>query len=280
MRFSYFYTLLFFSCSLILSVTNAQAEETVLQNDFSGNKQASVARENKRNDTIQQDHGFPIIRKLPNDRLQLGNIIINKKSRQVLVKGVINMDEGLVEYLACGSNGKLHESILMTDVNPYYLQIALLLIGIEPGNSPITEQGARETPVGDPVDLWVAWTGKDKKMKKYRAEQLILNKKRNAPMQKTHWTFTGSVFYQDRFLAAVEQSIVAIYHDPVALIDHPLGTGADDKIFFVNTALVPEKGTPVTFVIQKVKERKRSNRSGRNRHRPESTIKKLKSQEN
>lgn len=198
--------------------------------------------------------GVPVIRKIREGILRVGNITVNKRGRYVTVKGEVNMQEGLVEYLACGPRGKLHESVLKLNVDPFYLQIALLLIGLEPGNKSLVRQGDPGIPDGDPVEIWVTWAGKDsKKMIKHRAEDLIFNKPANKPMKRTDWIFTGSQVIRGRFMAQVEHSIAATYHDPFAIFDHPLPTGSDDRLYYVNSEIVPKKGTPVTFVVKSKK---------------------------
>ena len=77
-------------------------------------------------------------------------------------------------------------------------------------------------------------------------------------MKKTHWVFTGSQIINGRFMAQVEHSIAATYHDPFAVLDHPLATGADDMLHYANSEVLPPKGTPVTFVIKsKTQDKKR-----------------------
>jgi len=197
--------------------------------------------------------GVPVIRKIREGVLRVGNITVNKRGRYVTVKGEVNMQEGLVEYLACSPRGKLHESVLKLNVDPFYLQIALLLIGLEPGNKPLARQGDPGTPDGDPVEIWVTWAGKEKKMIKHRAEDLIFNKAAKKTMGQTDWIFTGSQVIRGRFMAQVEHSIAATYHDPFAIFDHPLPTGSDDRLYYVNSEIVPPKGTPVTFVVKSKK---------------------------
>ena len=198
----------------------------------------------------QEDAALPVIQKLSNGVIRFDNIIISKQDGYVRVNGEINMDEGLVEYLACGYHGKLHESVLKLDVVPYYLQIALLLIGLEPGNNPLEFQGQPRTPKGDFVELWSSCEDKDKKKVSCRAEDLVFNNKNKKVMRHTHWIFTGSQILDGRFMADVEQSIAATYHDPFAMFDHPFETGSDDTIYLVNNEVVPPKGTPVTFEIR------------------------------
>ena len=58
-------------------------------------------------------------------------------------------------------------------------------------------------------------------------------------------------------MAQVEHSIAATYHDPFAILDHPLPTGADDTLYYANKEVVPPKGTPVTFVVKALKHHRR-----------------------
>jgi len=197
---------------------------------------------------------LPPIKKISKGIFRIGNIIVNKSEGFVSINGEINMDEGLVEYLACSARGKLHESVLKLDVEPYYLQIALLLIGLEPGNKPLKFQGDPGIPEGDPVNIWVSWTDKDKKTVKHKAEDLIFNKAAKKTMKHTHWVFAGSQVIDGKFMAQVEHSIASTYHDPFAILDHVLSTGGDDTVYFVNKTVVPPKGTPITFVIKSIKQ--------------------------
>jgi len=183
----------------------------------------------------------------------LGNIIINKVEGSVMVNGEVNMQKGLVEYLACSSRGKIHESVLKLDVEPYYLQIALLLIGLEPAGTTDVHQGEVAAIDGDPMEIWVRWKGKNNRPIKIRAEKLILNLATKKPLEEMNWMFTGSQIMDDRFMAQREQSIVAIYHDPFAILDHPRKIGADDTLFYANTDLLPAAGTFVDFIIRSKK---------------------------
>lgn len=240
-----------FFCCILASVGTVHGQSTGTTGVQSSSELPAIARQPyEPGQHPAQLTGLPVISKMDDGRLRLGDIIIDKKNQSASVQGVINMQEGLVEYLACAPYGKLHESVLQLYVHPYYLHMAMLLIGLEPGNRPLEYQGAAEKPVGEPVDIWISWKDGNGKLVKHRAEELLLV--RDTPMQQTPWIFTGSVFNLDRFMAQVDGSIVAVYHDPVAILDHPLSTGNDDTIFFVNKKRVPAKGTPITFTVQKI----------------------------
>jgi hypothetical protein len=194
----------------------------------------------------------PVIQKTGDGEFVIDTITLSKPAGTVSVKGEINMDQGLLEYLACGPAGKLHESLLKLDVNPYFFQIALLLIGLEPGDKPLAFQGAPGIPEGDPVEIWISWETPGKQAVKHRAEDLVLNIADNKTMPRTHWIFIGSQIIDGKFMAQMEQSIAATFHDPSAILDHPLTTGADDTLYHVNTSVVPARGTPVVFTVKKI----------------------------
>jgi len=167
------------------------------------------------------------------------------------------MDKGLLEYLIVGETGKVHESLLRTRVEPYSLQIALLMIGLEGSTNPLMEQGDPRKPEGDPVSIWIQWK-KGGRTESLRIEQWVFNKADGSPMKPTEWIFTGSIISDGVFMAQVEKSIVAVFHDPVAIIDNPLPEGASDEIWFVNESKVPPVGTEVTVIIVMRDKRERS----------------------
>lgn len=191
---------------------------------------------------------MPAIVKLNDHILKIGDVMVHSQKRHVSINGEVNMKEGLVEYLACTPTGKLHESVLKLFADPSHIQIALLLLGLEPGNSPIPFQGAPEIPRGAPLDILVSWQVNGKEVV-CKSGDLILNINSNKTAMNVNWVFTGSQVLEGKFMAREEGSIVAIFHDPSALIDHTNKSGADDTIFYANKNLLPPKGTRVKVRI-------------------------------
>ena len=107
------------------------------------------------------------------------------------------------------------------------------------------------------MNIWVQWK-EDEKTKRVRAEQMIFDSKREKPMQETDWIFTGSLIHEGRFLAEIEESLIATYHDPAAIINNPLPEGGDDTVYDVNPKVVPKRGTSVVVTIKAVEESKAS----------------------
>ncbi|MFH2091666.1 MAG: YdjY domain-containing protein [Pseudomonadota bacterium] len=195
-----------------------------------------------------QDMIAPQIRQLDDDSFKIGEVFLNKKDRFIRINGKINMSDGLIEYLGCTPEGKVHESVLVLDAQPYHIQVALLLLGLVPGDQPIEFQGAPQTPCGSPVQLLISWQSNGKTIE-VLPEQLVMNIESKHPMAKTNWIFTGSITENQTFMAQKEGSIIAVYHDPVALIDHIGQDGTNDVMMHANKQLLPPVGTPVILKI-------------------------------
>ena len=156
----------------------------------------------------------------------------------------------ILEFFACTELGKTHESLIMVKAEPIHIQLGLLRLNMTPGMN-LTVQGDPHRPIGDELHVWVDWK-RGKEMIRLSAEDLVWNALTNQKMQRTNWVFTGARIKNNQFTAQVSQSIIALHRDPDTIINHPLSGGIDDQTFRVNSTTIPEKGTPVTIVIQQV----------------------------
>ncbi len=169
--------------------------------------------------------------------------MVDTALHRVTVNGEINMASGPVEYLGVTPRGKTYESLLRLYVQPLYLQVALYLAGLHSKNV-LAYQGQHKTPQGDPMIITVQWTDSLGRKHITRAEDLLRLQPGNHLMPHHSWVFTGSRVTRNGYMADLTGSIIAVWHDPAALIDNPLPTGADDG-WIVNTKLAPKQGTPV-----------------------------------
>lgn len=183
--------------------------------------------------------------------IDLRGVKIWPQARKIEVKGVVNMNTGLVELLATTPGGKEHESVFLVNANPTLLQTALLIIGLTPLRD---KRVARKPEQGDKIIIEVRWKINDQKYSK-RAENVIWNRKYNRPMGKNPWVFTGSRFgknsYNGRevFRANTSGSVIATYYDPDAIINNILPDCHDDTVYYANDKVLPPRGTLVTLVL-------------------------------
>ena len=193
----------------------------------------------------------PPIERITEHVYRIGTAIVDTEARTVTCNGEINMDDGPIEYLAVAPKGKLHESLLRIDVRPLYLQVALLMLDLEPKNV-LTGQGDKATPQGDPVEIRVRWRDAQGMQQDVRAEELVASLPGEKGMAKHDWVFTGSRILRDLgFEADVSKSLVAVWHDPAAILDNPL-PGGGDNAYIVNPKRTPKRGTRIELVLKAV----------------------------
>ena len=71
----------------------------------------------------------PPITELDADRMQIGEVIFNKKTREIRVPAAVNMAGGeLLEFALVHTNGKVHESLLVTEIPATHINIAFKLL--------------------------------------------------------------------------------------------------------------------------------------------------------
>ncbi len=179
---------------------------------------------------------------------RIGGVHVDSRQRVLSMDGWVNMQEGgPVEYLICGPRGKTHESVFVVEGSVTDLHAAFLLLGVQPGQGP-TDIG-RGQPVGPECLIWVEWE-EDGERRRERAESFILDLRNDKPLPDTGWVFTGSIMREGRYMATLDQSYVATYWDPWAVINIPLDVGADDTLLLINEAATPPEGTPVRIFFE------------------------------
>lgn len=190
---------------------------------------------------------IPGITEVGDGLYKLGKLDLDLNKKTITIYGKVNMVAGLIELLACTKIGKVHESLLVMDVEPIHLQTALILLGLE-FKGGIRYQGDPLTPKGDPVQILVEWNSEGK-TKRCRAEDLVYNRAKQSTMEHTNWIFSGSRMKNGVFMAQSTGTLIVTYHDPDAIIDNPLPEGKDDTVYISNSQVIPPKGTEIKMII-------------------------------
>ncbi|MCB9545196.1 MAG: hypothetical protein H6706_04800 [Myxococcales bacterium] len=201
--------------------------------------------------------GAPPIERLDENRLRIGKILVDRGARKLEVPAKLNMTEGILEYYAVASNGKLHESVLEIEGEPSHIHLGLILLGVEQikydygdfrGPPKVVQPGGR-------LAMWVRFADqKSGKQKRVRAEELLFNRAAKGPPKPLPWAFTGSNFWNNRYGADMDRSTIALIPDQVAVIGTTDDAGnpyrGDGLGFEVNTKFVPPKGTSMVLEIE------------------------------
>jgi hypothetical protein len=185
---------------------------------------------------------------------QIGDVRISKAERSITFPAEVNMDKGMLEYLLVHRKGKTHESLLRTSVEPYNLKVAFLLLGFEATDTPLARQGDPATPSGERVRITLSADAGPRK-EVIPVEKWLINRFGGVArdVEPLNWVYSGSLVRQDRFMSQETGSIVAIWHDPVAMIDNASPGGHSNAIWFVKEGTAPAVGTPVQVIITPAK---------------------------
>lgn len=182
----------------------------------------------------------------PADFRPLGTVWVQPAIREVMVTGYVNQVDGPIELLACGRTGKTHESVLVLYGKPVDIHAALLLIGLKPG-TPMPDVGMGP-PTGSPAYIDVEWT-ENGETRRVPAETLVRDVTTRSAVRNAGWTFNGSQIRDGSYLANMEESLIATYWDPWAIINIGNEVGSDDERLVVNSDRVPPLHTPVRLLI-------------------------------
>lgn len=186
---------------------------------------------------------------------QLGLVTLNRKLNEVTFPASVNQTQGPVEYVLVSTQGKLHESVLKTEAEPYHIHLGMLLLDAKGAPKNSMSQLNTDAIPGDAIEVWVNVKppGQEKKL---RAESLVWNTSTSNALAIGDWTYSGSRVIDGTFLAQRDRSLIAIIKDIDALINHPGTTAQKDENWQVNTRLCPPLDTPVEVVL-KLKPAKR-----------------------
>ena len=188
---------------------------------------------------------------------RIGRVRVDGTRREITAPGQVNMNNGLIEVVACTPYGKVHESLLVLPVRPLNLHIACLLLGLKAGFNPIWMEYVPpdkrppdwQNQLGDSVEVWVDYHD-GVRTRSIRVEQCLMDKRTSESLPATQWIFTGSWVDEEGFYAADGiGSIVTNYNDSSAVIDCPLPLGRVDDYTFAIPAALPERGTTISLRI-------------------------------
>jgi len=191
----------------------------------------------------------PPIQEIGAGLFQIGEVRLDKNTKSVSLAGSVNMTNGLVEYAVVGRRGKLHESVLVTQAEPYHIHLAMLLLGAT-NQTAKAESGRPLT--GHPVQIWVSWKDGEKE-KRAKLEELLCKERQSQPLTPGIWIYNGSRVVDGTFLAQRDESIIAIIDDPDALVNNPRKGRENDESWFVSEKGVPPAGADVRLTVELMK---------------------------
>ena len=184
----------------------------------------------------------------------LPHINVDVKARQVRVDCQMLGVEAPLEFFCVLSGTNEHESVLRTSAKPSNIHLALLMLGLEPGEPVKFSEAAKKwmPPHGPPLSITVEFK-KDGKLIRMPATRLMRSIKTKDAMPQHAFIFAGSQLGPDGAYAAdITGYVVSIVNFDLSLIDVPqLASNANETLEWqVNKDVGPDAGAPVTMIIE------------------------------
>jgi hypothetical protein len=213
------------------------------------------------NTIAQESNPENLIVQVSNDVYHINDVIINVSERSITIPTTVNMYSGLIEVVMCRPEGKTHESLLKTNVTPLEFQTALLLIGLDPVNElpddlaladSLSPFLSVETP-GDSVYIYLESEINGELIHK-PVEFFIQDQRTMKSLSQQTWLFRGALTHRSgHVIIDKDVTMIATYHDPIALMEMNNADKYDDELFYVNTNAGLTKDQPVKLIIQVIK---------------------------
>lgn len=203
----------------------------------------------------------PPVKELDAERLQIGDVILNRKTREIRFPAQVNMAGGeLLEFAIVHVNGKVHESLLSTSISPLHLNIALKLLRYQPSpelypvlNEDGTPSGkfpavSDEIKAASRLEVKVEWEDEGK-TRTALINEWITDTTTGKSMPADPWVYGGSFTANGRYAAEATGDILAIYLSTTTMANFSGKDNDTDEVWLPFPKRVPPVGTKVTVSI-------------------------------
>ena len=199
----------------------------------------------------------------PVDLAKLPHVRIDREARVVeLDAKVVTREADWLELIACTPGSREYESILTTAARHSHIHLALLAVGLEPGNpqtfkeDPNPEKPYIRIPAaGPPVVTTIAYQREGKPVE-VPATDWIIDQQSKAKMPDQPWLFTGSQFvdYEGKkvYLADLNGTVLSLvnFGDDLLARNTEATNQTDNSAWGPNTEVIPAVGTEVKIRLR------------------------------
>ncbi len=184
----------------------------------------------------------PAVKEIRPGVFQVGGVLLEKKNKQVSFPVLINMHEGLLEYILVTGKGKTHESLLVTRTKPYHIHVAMLLLGTKGAAGKEVPEDPRKPIPGERISIELSWK-KDGKTLRAPVEQFVRNRHLKKPMKPGPFIYNGSIVFDGMFIAHRDGNLFSLITAPAALVNNPrMGRHDDENWEAIRKGLPPLDG--------------------------------------
>lgn len=202
----------------------------------------------------------PKVEQISETEFRVGKITFNSETREIRFPTTLELTMQPIEYIVVLNIGRVHETLLLTDIEPENLNIAFKLLRY-PASAELftilrenmTSTGefpdvAAEVKQGARIDIHLGWTA-DGAEKKFPLRDLVQHRETLESIRPGPWLYTGSSIHDGKFQASLQGDLIALKSNRAAIVNDPLQRPEEENLWQPFTKRLPEKGTPITVII-------------------------------
>jgi hypothetical protein len=196
-------------------------------------------------------HPYPEISEIGPGRYQFGDILIDQNNREFSFSGTCNQISGLVEYALVHEDGKVHESLFRTNVSPRLVHACFLLLKEKPETNffKILDGNVSEWANLRRIELSIIWE-QNNTFEEKPISSMVINQTDNRELASKSFVFSGSRTIEGQYLAEMDGSIIAVYHDSRATLNSMDKQSNSDEVWIAHQTGMPPKGNPVRIRLK------------------------------
>jgi len=204
------------------------------------------------------------IKQLDKNTIQIGELKLNKKEQTITFPAKVLLVDQPIEYLLINPHGKAHEALLITNLRPLHLNVAMKLLHYKESHELFQKVDDQHIPTGEWIEesdevkkasrfhLYVSWE-QNGKQKSAHINDLLMNTQTEKPPPHSPFIYNGSYIFNQSFKADENGDIIALFTDKSSVANFSGKGRDDDSIWIPNKKIIPEIATKVTLTIRKNK---------------------------
>ncbi len=214
---------------------------------------------------FRREQGVTEARAEPRIATPFPGVAVHVNGKHIELDGVVCIDAGWLEFIACSPRTKEHESLIVLEQRPSDIHAAMLLAGFESGSPGMwmyeNEQFELIAPTGSALRIDVRYVDADGETREHSICEWILDHLGRHDFPCAAWVFGGSEFESnhpdvggEHYVADMTGSVIglATFGDEMIgyseVISHDSSVQAPE--WEAHTRRLPPKGTKVTLIIR------------------------------
>ena len=155
--------------------------------------------------------------RLPNGDIKLGKVTLHVESKEISFPAKMNFAEDMpVEVICCRQNGRVHETLTVTEARPLHIQTILYALGASNGH--ITADNPK-VPQGDIIDFFLEYKNAKGKLITRPIEDFLTDDATGKRLPNYGWVFVGSVMHRGVFSADATGDLAVTFSVGSAVFD-------------------------------------------------------------